>query len=327
MNNKAGVKRTKDQHYVPRLHLRHFRGEAPKNMVWTYSKSRGTVRPSRVEETGFKRNFYSVQTDDGVYNDDLDNALSDIENKAAPVYERLLAGEIPQGQDRADFASFVATCYSRSPAMVRGYAESVARMNVLELRLQATKPARFNRLMDEMQRDTGLVVEDRDALMAFVNDPSRYHIGVSEKLGLQSVALADELAPILFRRYWNIVTAVGDAFITCDNPVYRWVPPDTVHPIYGDGGFKNGRGEVTLPLSSTKLLLIGGRTSEGDALAVGWREVEQLNRMRAAHAEEVLFADRKDDRIAALAREFANSRPRMRIGMDAANDFEVQINR
>ncbi|MFD1786529.1 DUF4238 domain-containing protein [Sphingomonas floccifaciens] len=321
------VKRTKDQHYVPQMHLRHFRGDSPKNMIWTYSKSRGTVRPSRVEETGFKKNFYSVRAGNGDYVDDLDTLLGGIESKAAPVYERLLAGEIPDGQDRADFAAFVATCYSRSPALIRAYAESIARMEVLELRVRAQNPASFNQLMNELERETGCAVEDRAAVMKFINDPSRYSIGVSEKLGLRAIAIADELTPILFERTWNVVTALDGYFITCDNPVYRWVPANTAHAIYGDGGFMNGRAEITLPLSATKMLLIGGHTSEGGDHAIGWRTLEQLNRMRAANAEEFLFANCKDDRIATLAHEFSNSRPRMRIGMKAANDFEVKVRR
>ena len=71
-------KRTKDQHYVPRLHLQHFCGESPKNMIWTYSKSRGTARPSRIEETGFQKNYYSMKDDEGNFRDEIESLLADI---------------------------------------------------------------------------------------------------------------------------------------------------------------------------------------------------------------------------------------------------------
>jgi hypothetical protein len=45
--------------------------------------------------------------------------LGDFENKAAPVYERLLEDDIPPigDQRRADFAGFLAVSYMRTPTM------------------------------------------------------------------------------------------------------------------------------------------------------------------------------------------------------------------
>src|SRR4051812_20685393 len=115
-------KRTKNQHYVPRLHLRRFLSEAPKNMIWTYDKQRGTMRPSRIEETGNQNNFYSVQREDGSYNDVLDLWLQGVESDAARPYEELLKGNIPTGQAKADFSVFVSSLYARSPALIRANA-------------------------------------------------------------------------------------------------------------------------------------------------------------------------------------------------------------
>lgn len=327
MVSKGPKRRTKDQHYVPRLHLQHFCGESPKNMVWTYSKGNRKPRPSRVEETGFQKNYYSVRSEDGAYVDDIDDKLTEIENEAMAGYRRLLSGELPEGQERANFAMFLATSYSRSPSLIRSYAEAFARSAQLRMRMHAEKPDRFNRFLDAMERDTGNRIENRDEVFAFINDPTRYTLEVSEKRGLRAIGIADELAPLLYDRYWHVVEAVGETFITSDNPVFRWVPRESIHPMLGDGGFKNVRAEISYPLSSTKILVMSGtRLGEG-VLYASAQHVWSLNRMRAANAEDLLFADRKDDRISALAYEFRDERPRMMIGHHYAEDVEVNLGR
>lgn len=307
--------------------MRHFRGESPKNMVWTYSKSGRKPRPSRVEETGFQKNYYSVRTEDGTYVDDIDDKLAEIENEAVAPYRRLLSGEIPEGQERANFAMFVATSYSRSPSLIRSYAEAFGRSAQLRMRMHAESRDRFDQFMDTMERDTENRVENRDEVFAFINDPSRYSLEVSEKRGLPAIGVADKLGPILYERHWNIVDAVAESFITSDNPVCCWVPRESIHPIYGDGGFKNLRAEVTFPLSSTKMLLIGGPRPRDEILCASPEHVWILNRMRAANAEDLLFAERKDDRVSALAHEFRDERPRMMIGHRYAQDVEVNLSR
>ena len=171
-------KRTKSQHYVPRLHLRRFQGEQPKNMVWTYDKERGTARPSRVEETGCQSNFYSVQEADGTYNDMLDIWLQGVESDAAAPYEELLGGSIPTGQAKADFAVFVASLYARSPALIRANAIGYAQFMQHMMDLQFGTRERFETGMDRYERDTGINV-NRDELFEFWNDKSRFTIKIS----------------------------------------------------------------------------------------------------------------------------------------------------
>jgi hypothetical protein len=66
----------------------------------------------------------------------------------------------------------------------------------------------------------------------------------------------------------------------------------------------NARAEITFPLSSTKMLVMTGAQLGSGILYVDRESVWNLNRLRAANAEDLLFADRKDDRFSALAQEF-----------------------
>jgi hypothetical protein len=62
-------------------------------MIWTYSKGGRKPRPSRVEETAFQKNYYSVRGEDGTYIDVIDHKLTEIESEAATPYRQLLSGE------------------------------------------------------------------------------------------------------------------------------------------------------------------------------------------------------------------------------------------
>lgn len=319
------LQRSKRQHYVPRLHLRRFISNQPKNMVWTYDKERGTARPSRVEETACQSNFYSVRGADGVYNDMLDIWLQGVESDAASPYEELLSGSIPSGQAKADFAVFVSSLYVRSPALIRANAVGFAQFTQHMLDVQFGTRERFEAAMNRYQRDTGVDV-NRDKLFAFWNDKTRFTMNISHKSGLGAMSAADELTEILFNRHWYIVEPTGGFFITGDSPVFRFAPLNNTHPFYGDGGFKNPAAEITMPLSPTSMLLITGQRIKGHRFAIPEDTVWELNRARAYEADRFLYAHLKDDHISKIAAENKDRPERFKI--DGAGPFaEVRVTR
>lgn len=305
--------RTKKQHYVPRLHLKHFAGNQPKGMVWTYDMRAGVARPLKPMETGAQNNFYSVQRQDGSYYDELDRWLQGVEANAIPGYERLLRGEIPQGQERADFATFVASLHVRSPTMIKAAAEGYGHFVQTLVNAHWATRSLFEKNIDEYEREHGRIKISRDELWEFHNDPSRYTIQVDQKRGLPVMGASDKIQEILFDRKWYLVHAVQGFFITSDSPVYRYVPPAQRHPFYGDGGFAHRDAEVTLPLSPQITLLIMEKRLES-ARIPGFGEVTvSLNKMRAAMADRFLYAHRRDAEISRIAAEFKDSTYRMKV--------------
>ena len=75
------------------------------------------------------------------------------------------------------------------------------------------------------------------------------------------------------------------------------------------------------------MLVMSGEQSGAGVLYAGSATVAGLNRMRAAEAEEFLYADCRDERIMVLANEFKEKRPRMVIGMEEAQEVEVNVTR
>lgn len=273
------------------------------NMVWTYDIHRETQRPSRVEETGARTNFYSIRTETGEYDDSIDEWLQGVENAATAPYERLLAGEIPSGQEKADFSVFVSSLYCRSPALIRASAEGYAKFLEYSLDRMVETRERFDEIIDSYEESTGTSAGDRDELWEFNQDKSRYSIEIGIKRGLSVLKVSDELQGILFDRHWYLFDAAEDFFITSDHPVCRWAPVESRHPFLGDGGFKNPFCEVTLPLSPSLALLITARAGAASRVTVPAHEVWHFNHLRAHFAEDFLYADRNDGRVTQLGRE------------------------
>jgi hypothetical protein len=302
----------KYQHYVPQLHLRNFVGSAPQGMVWTYDKRTLRTKPSKAENTGGQQYFYAVRKPDGELDHTVDEHLQGVENRAAEPYRKLLRGEIPTGQDRADFCSFLATLHLRTPGMLRTNAQ--ARINLMQTQMNANWRSReaFERNLDKMDADLGTKTDDRDGLWEFFQDKGGYYLETGHQDGLTALIAADRIQEILYERNWYIAEAGQDFFITSDQPVERSAPPESVHPIYGDGGFNNDRAQVTLPLSPTLCLMMTGDRFSSSKWVIDADAVSRMNHLRARYAERWIWSHVKSDRVAALAEQYQDSRLEMR---------------
>lgn len=114
------------QHTTPAFHLAQFITTNPKGCVWVYDAESQDVRPSSPESAGFARHFYSVRQPDGIWDNRLDDWITDVESKAEPIYRRMLASELPKDdtQEKADFAVYLALMWARTPARRRVAAET-----------------------------------------------------------------------------------------------------------------------------------------------------------------------------------------------------------
>ncbi len=307
--------RTKRQHYVPRFYLSHF--AAAEGIIWTYDCQRDEVRPNSPENTAVETNFYSVKSDDGTYDDRLEKWLSEVESKAAPLYEALVAGKIPVDQEKADLAVFLASLHTRSPALITAAAELKGAMTQRLMDFIARDPVKFDLSIDQWARATGQVIdkEQREKLRAFIQDKERYSMDVLRQAGLSAMGATDKIAEIFFGMRWILVRCKEQHLITSDNPVVRLTPPEAYHPIYGDGGFLNKKAYVTVPLNANMLLEMGWAKELPEGLYAANKERGRLyNRQRARFAERYLFASRRDAGIQALAKKYAE--PGVRIAME-----------
>ena len=305
----------KSHHTVPRLHLQHFAGQEPAGQVWAYDAVTGRTWSAIPEETAVQTHFYSAERDDGTMDPTIEVFLSEVEGRAAPVYENLLKGTIPgESQARMDFSQFTALMYTRTTAMRRMAAQIRGRGAQIHQYAYASNPEAFEALTRRVEAEKGGPIDPaikEHIRQEMLNPSGNYTIEVSKESTFMALAASDRLTPLFYKMTWTLADAGEGYFITSDNPVVRWVDPKTCHPIYGDHGFLNKTVEVTFPLSPDKLLLLSWQ-GEVPARALFPREhVELANAARAAHSERYLYAHLHDVQVAQLAAGHKDSRPVM----------------
>lgn len=279
-------------------------------MLWAYDKKLGRMHPSRVENTGGQGNFYSVRREDGELDHRIDEHFQTVESKAADPYDRLVRGEVLEGQARADFATFMATLYVRSPGMIRSTAEATGKMMQAFMNFQWNDQAAYDRSID-------------DAIAAGVMDPDvdrkkmyefwkkkDFSISVLEQAGLMGLGAADPIQEILFNRNWFLLDSPGEKFITGDQAITIWNPP---RPPFYSGGFADVESEVSFPLSPALCLLITDRDLGFHRTVVTSDAVWRLNEFRAMEAERMLWSSVRDNRILDLALKYPASRGRFKM--------------
>ena len=308
----------KAQHTVPRLHLQHFAGVKPEGQVWTYDSQSGRNWSKIPEETGTETHFYSLQREDGTHDTRIEDMLSAIESRAAPVYEGLLNGVIPKPntQARVYFAEFVAMLYARTSAMRRINAEVYSHGIQAQSYAYAENARAFDKLIRDIEKDRGesITPEVKEQIRRSMLDPSGNEIEIPKRLTLNALGVADKLSPIFYNMKWSLALPEEGFFITSDNPVVRQVDPATRHPVMGDGGFMNMTAEVSFPLSTRLMLITSWDKAARDFGLFEKAHVDGLNEIRAASADRFLYAHVNASWITDLAVKYKDSRPAVNFG-------------
>ncbi len=200
----------KAQHTVPRLHLQQFAGAKPEGQVWTYDAQSGRNWSKIPEETGTETHFYSLQREDGTHDTRIEEMLSAIELRAAPVYEGLLNGVIPSPntQARVYFAEFLAMLYARTSAMRRINAEVYSHGIQARSYAYAENEEAFDKLIRDVEAERGEIIapELREQVRRSMLDPSGYEIEIPKRLTLNALGVADKLSPIFYNMKWSSST-------------------------------------------------------------------------------------------------------------------------
>ena len=297
--------RPKKHHFVPQLHLRYFTGIDPKGMVWTYDAGSDRVSPSLPKETAAETNFYSTVDDGGNHLDDIEEWLAKVESAAAPVYEKLIRGEIPLEQERADFSTFLASMYTRTHSMRRIFAEMQGGGASLIMQALLSSKERLDEHLARANADgVDVPAVASEEMYEWMKNPDNYVINIHQDATLKAIELSDKLQEIFFEMGWAVVNSGQHYLITSDTPVAKVVPPSACHPLYGDGGFLNKEVRITFPLSPNKCLVLFWGKDLDDRIPVLDREtVRTFNRQRAFFSEKYVFADRRDDGIRKLVQK------------------------
>lgn len=319
------------QHITPSFYLSQFCGSSPEGCVWVYDKQKDEPRPSDPDAVGLERHFYSVRNEDGSWNTTLDDWITGVESKAEPVFRGLLSLELPKdhSQEKYDFALYLAVLHARTKANRQLSAEIYASMIQYKSYVIAREDHFFNSHIRQIEKQRGeaLSPELRESVRQGMLDPSRFIMEVAKAPTLLGFSVVDELAPRLFKMNWMLVHPERSFFITSDNPVLRRVPKDSVHPILGDGGWRNKKVEIFVPLSPRLALLLTPQPLMRTRGVIPPHTVEEANSAIASDAARFVYAHLQHKHLQRLVRRFKDTKHAWRMHGGPKKMAEVRVKR
>jgi Protein of unknown function (DUF4238) len=300
----------KRQHYVPRMYLRHFK--AVDSRVWVYDTKNDTQLPLALENVAVQKHFYTYEGADGTLHPELELALGEVESKSAPIFDNLLSGRPISRDSKAILSGFLATMYLRTPAIRRLAADlrsALIKRNVSE---RIAKGEQLNVIDGETATtpDHSITLEELNTFDVTYEVPQNAPLIV--------LGGAKKISQPLFDMNWSLVTPRNGYFVTSDHPVVfasSDVIKDTLDEV---GDFNRPEATISFPLSPNKLLVVHW----GQTLSHTWLCNKQivrpdgtcnshglgyLNGLRAAHAEQYIYAHLYDERIQRWSRKWVSS--------------------
>lgn len=294
-------------HIVPECHLRRFasdRGQV--RVVAREDPARSFV--TSLENVPVERDFYAVETDDGISQRVETELIAKVESDATPAIDRMLCGTFPpKVEDRINIAAFVALQY------LRGWDTRETMSAITEHFGQLTTMNTTRASVRQFYRETqGREATDAEVErhIAFASDPSQYRI-VPHKNHLIRQAL--EMLPGMMRltiaRKWQLMRAQDAAFVTSDAPVTLWSHPRDRHWTSGFGMCE----EICIALDRHHALLLTHETPNGEVVQRASDEgVWALNCRTAFSARKWIIHHPDDD--PPMERHLPPPRPKFTMG-------------
>lgn len=295
-----------EHHIIPQFYLRGFRDPAidarrgPR--VWTADLKRKTVALRSPKTLAKATDYYALVSESGASQIVETEVLRKVEDVAAKAIARLRDdGSLLTDAQRSDLAVFIALLSTRTPGWRSPTEQIAAKLAEATMQESARHPAYFADLLRRTNGDRTFTDEELERIRVETLDPGNFEYRANPAISLDMmIKLARELAKVIFMMNWCYAVApIGNHFITNDNPVF-WYDPRVRPPE------ANGLGSpgciLTFPISSDiALMSIWGQ--QGDITQpVDASMVEFVNQRIVRTADSCIFARRKEEAEAALAR-------------------------
>ena len=304
----------KRHHYNPRFYLEGFADPHNEPYIWVYEKGNPNIIKATSRNIAVKKHYYSVATSEGEKDSEVfENALSELEGRAAPIFQKIRNHESLNGQERSLFSIFLAFTMTRVPShrenIERATAESIKKMEMI----LAANPAGFKSMIEKFERDRGNKIGmSAEEFRKFMLE-GRYDITTDPQFSLRMIpTMAKSLAPIFFKMKWAFLEATGDyKFVTSDNPLSYFDPTHDPKSFFGVG-LLNKNVEITFPISKDLMFLGMWKNFEGDK-RLSNKCIRDMNRRTVISALRFVFASQYSDGLNRLVQKHKESVPRTRV--------------
>ena len=217
--------------------------------------------------------------------DIVEDLLSESENYAAVIIQKLIAGKNISDEDRIELSTFIAFMYTRTPAfrlMITGLEkkETDDKINQIFSSNDSSKE------IYQKMRNNGYKEDvDLDEIAEVVKE-KRYNIKIPKEMNIKTILFSTMIIDkILYNKTWLILRTSKSSFITSDIPVFLSHPNIYQPSAYGVG-FETSGVKVIFPLSKELLLIMqntqhGKQTSEINIDKMKTRKINQLTAGRS----------------------------------------------
>ena len=268
---------TKNQHYVPQFYQRNFSTDG-KN-IGTYIIAQNKYIPAApIKHQASADYFYSPD-------EKIEEALSSLENMAAIAIDKVKQNPTQKLEDEDAMALYVFTMIQigRTPAFVKIVNDNASKMGSMMLRKYVETMRKT-----EKASEVALITDDvLNSTSIQLNEPGRYAIGTI----LQLIDICYDLLP----GSKFLINKTHKAFISSDNPACLY---DQFFERIGNLSYALGNCglQIYFPLTPTLSIMyydtycykIGDKKKHFVEI-LQEQDVDQLNRLVACTADEVLF--------------------------------------
>jgi hypothetical protein len=283
----------KRHHYVPKFLLRHFSvvpGEQTPQ-IWRLDRETGRSDCLSVENCAVVHNYNRLSGDLRLPSNSFEAFLSYIEEKAAPVVKKLVAGQQIDKDERRDIATFIFTQHRRTPRG-RAWGRFMQEQAVTQLivkRLHDRDAVRDVLRSRRTEEPTGGEVDEAEAMVRKLKEGTLKIRASQDREVLGQLFGMEEVVPIIYRMCWTVLRAPADsAFILSDDPAVLHDPACEADSPVGWGS--SAKVQMTLPLDpSTALLLDYGPVCSQFEKVVDRAAVEEVNLRTYAGAFQAIF--------------------------------------
>jgi hypothetical protein len=246
-------------HLVPQFYMRSFANA--KEQVRVIERSTGNEFTAKTANVFVERDYYTTSS---VYADDdhglIEGLYFKVEGVAAPIFEQLRDGEFPLGgQDRAEFASFMALQESRGRMFRRSMNDLIDQMGHTMLRTVADAPARYweakRAEWKANRRGTEPTPPLTDRERQMLREGTAFDIKPSREYVVEmSFAHHEEMAFLLMAMTWRLIVFPAPCLFSSENPISYSREPSPMDRMFGIGTATAD--EVRIPISPTRALVL-----------------------------------------------------------------------
>lgn len=253
--------RAKRHHVVPRFYLARWADEKGRIRVIEPAQNRDFL--TTTTNVAVHTEFYTIDTEEGP-SDEVETLISKIEGLAAPIIERIDAGQWPlDADDRGVMANFLSVQLARQPGLRGGLETGLETMIKMSAQMQATIPEFLKRAAADVFGTNATPDQVAEVKEALLED---FRVKMPRNWWMESFldGAAHFVQPI-YDMAWTLIDSVEAEFLTSDQPMAHWRLPDdeSGRPV----GLLNAQ-YTTLPLSPRLLLRLGFTfTEQGRLLA------------------------------------------------------------